>query len=558
MLTLGDSPPICQKPYTLPLKHYSSVQQEIETLEQAGIIKKSLSPWASPIIIVPKKSAPDEPPRWRMCVDFRKINDLQPQVRRVDSATSENISLVPLPKINEMYAVLCGSKIFTTLDLRSGYYHINLNEESKAKTAFVTPFGKYEFNSIPFGLAQAPAYFQQLISMVLQDCRDFAMAYLDDIIILSQTPEEHLKHIEIIFQKLKIAGPKLKESKCGFFKSEIHYLGHLISDKGIQPLPEKLDTIRNMPHPQTPKEIKQFLGLTGYYQKFIPHFSEISRPLAKLTAKDTSFEWTSQCQLSFEMLKDALTSAPILKYPDTEKPYTIFTDASKYGWAGVLTQEHTSIVDGEKVTTNHPVAYVSEMFRGSQLNWAAMMKEAYAIYMTVKKCTFYLTGADITLRSDHLTLNKFLQKNTLNLHVNNWAVEIKSFKIKFVHIAGKDNVITDTLSHLIDIDPDIVLEPELKDYEFGSYCFETLPKARRSSVAEKLASVDGVDVCEISITYDNDENSPNSVEMPLSDEKFSQLQMGDKKIKNLRVRVSNGEYPDFYKIVNNIFVQNGS
>ena len=138
-----------------------------------------------------------------MCVDFRKINDLQPQVRRVDSATSGNISLVPLPKINEMYAALCGANIFTMLDLRSGYYHINLDEKSKAKTAFVTPFGKYEFNSVPFGLAQAPAYFQQLISMVLQDCRDFMMAYLDDIIIFSRTPEEHLKHIEIIFQKSK-------------------------------------------------------------------------------------------------------------------------------------------------------------------------------------------------------------------------------------------------------------------------------------------------------------------------------------------------------------------
>ena len=486
-----------------------------------------------------------------MCVDFRKINDLQPQVRRVDSATSGNISLVPLPKIDEMYAVLHGAKIFTTLDLRSGYYHINLDEELKAKTAFVTPFGKYEFNSVPFGLAQAPAYFQQLISMVLQDCRDFAMVYLDDI-IFSRTLEEHLKHIEIIFQKLKAAGLKLKESKCDFFKREIHYLGHLISDKGIQPLPEKLDTIRNMPHPRTPKEIKQFLGLTGYYQKFVPHFSEISRPLAKLTAKDTWFKWTSQCQFSFEILKEALMSAPILKYPDTDKPYTIFTDVSKYGWAGVLTQEHTTIIDGKQVTTNHPVAYVSGMFRGSQLNWAAMMKEAYAIYMTVKKCTFYLTGADITLRSDHLPLNKFLQKNTLNLHVNNWAVEIESFKIKFVHIAGRDNVITDTLSHFINIDPDIVLEPELKNYEFGSYCFKTLPKARSSSVTEKLASVDGVDVCEISITYDNGKNSPNSVEMPRSDEKFSQLQIRDKKINNLRVRVSNGEYPDFYKIENNI------
>ena len=175
----------------------------------------------------------------------------------------------------------------------------------------------------------------------------------------------------------------------------------------------------------------------------------------------------------------------------------------------------------KQVTTNHPVAYVSGMFHGSQLNWAAMTKEAYAIYMTIKKSTFYLTGADITLRSDHLPLNKFLQKNTLNLHINNWAVEIESFKIKFVHIVGKRITwIADTLSCLIDINPDTILEPELKDYEFGSYCFKTLPKARSLSVSEKLASVDGVDVCEISITYDNGANLPNSVEMPLSDEKI--------------------------------------
>ena len=170
--------------------------------------------------------------------------------------TQGNLSLIPLPKIDEMYANLHGAKIFTTLDLRSGYYHIALDKESKAKTAFVTPFGKYEFNAVPFGLAQAPAYFQQLISIVLQDFSDFAMAYLDDIIIFSQNEEDHLKHTEIIFKKLKKADLKLKESKCDFFKKEIHYLGHLILVSSIQPLPEKLESIRSMPKPRSPKEIK--------------------------------------------------------------------------------------------------------------------------------------------------------------------------------------------------------------------------------------------------------------------------------------------------------------
>ena len=209
-----------QKPYTLPLKFYSWVQQEIEILEHVGVIRKSISPWVSPIVVVPKKSAPGESPRHRMCVDFRKINEIQPKTQRVDKQTytQGNLSLIPLAKINKMYANLCGAKIFTTLDLQSGYYHIALDKEYKAKTAFVTPFSKYEFNAVPFGLAQAPAYFQQLISNVLHDCGAFVMAYLDDIITFSKNEQEHLKYIEIIFKKFKEVQLKLKESKCDFFK----------------------------------------------------------------------------------------------------------------------------------------------------------------------------------------------------------------------------------------------------------------------------------------------------------------------------------------------------
>ena len=225
---MGDSPPICQKPYTLPLKHYSCVQQEIEKLEHVGLIKKSISPWASPIVMVPKKSAPGQPPRWRMCINFKKINELQPKTQRLDKHTNTqgNLSLIPLLKIDKMYANLCSARIFTTLDLRSGYYHIGLDMESTTKTAFVTPFGKYEFNAIPFSLPQAPAYFQQLISMVLQDCSEFVMVYLDNI-IFSKNKAEHLKHIEIIFQKLRAAGLKFKAFKCDFFQKRNTLLGPL-------------------------------------------------------------------------------------------------------------------------------------------------------------------------------------------------------------------------------------------------------------------------------------------------------------------------------------------
>ena len=173
-----------------------------------------------------------------------------------------------------MYAKLKGAKVFSTIDLRSGYHHIALGKDSRAKTAFVTPFGKYEFLMVPFGLAQAPAYFQLLMNKVLEGL-SYAMTYLDDIIIFSKNEEEHLGHLEEVFHQLRQAGLKMKHSKCDFFKSEIHYLGHLISADGISPLPDKLDSIKNMPAPKDTKEIKQFLGLTGYYRKFVPWFADI-------------------------------------------------------------------------------------------------------------------------------------------------------------------------------------------------------------------------------------------------------------------------------------------
>ena len=363
----GDSPPIASKPYTLSIKHYDWVQKEITTLERAGIITKSISPWASPVVIVPKKSASGEPPQRRMCVDFRRLKKQLPKVKNM-SGGKGCISLVPLPKIDELYIKLQGYKVFSTLDLRSGYYHTGLSDSAKPKTAFVvTGMGKFEFNRVPFGLAQVPAYFQRLIHEVLTDC-NFAMGYLDDIIIFNKTEEEHLQHLEEIFEWLRKAGLMLKLQKCSFFKKHIQYLGYLISDEGIQPLSEKLESIANMPVPQNAKQVKQFLGLVGYYRKFVPLFSDIARPLTQLTRKNEGFNWSTECDKCFHMLKDYLQEAPILRYLDPTADYILYTDASKYAYAGVLTQS----ING----TDHPVAYTSGLFRGSQLNWAALTKEA--------------------------------------------------------------------------------------------------------------------------------------------------------------------------------------
>ena len=258
----GDSPPIIEKPYTLPLKHTKWVQRELEILEKAGVIVRSVSPWASPIVVVPKRTAPGEPPKWRLCVDYRALNSLLPPVKKAYSKAKGILTLVPLPKMDEIYARLKNSMIYSTFDMRSRYYHMVLSNKARPKSAFVSSFGKWEFKRCPFGLAQAPAYFQRLVNEVLSGLT-FAFGYLDDILVYSHDMEAHRKHLRTLFMRLQEADLKLKEVKCNFLKKHIQYLGHIVSRKGITPMPEKLACIKEMPPPKTPKEIKQFLGLVG-------------------------------------------------------------------------------------------------------------------------------------------------------------------------------------------------------------------------------------------------------------------------------------------------------
>ena len=228
--------------------------------------------------------------------------------------------------------------------------------------------------------------------------------------------------------------------------------------------------------------MKQFLGLLGYYRKFVPHFADISRPLTKLTRHNVVFEWTDQCSKAFNHLSELLMEYPILRYPDPKQGYILSTDASGIGWSGVLTQEH---MDDKGKAKNHPICYVSGQFRGSQLNWAALTKEAYAIYMSVRRLSFYVTDAEVTIRSDHLPLKKFLNKQTMNSKVNNWAVELEQFRLHLEWIPGTRNLLADSLSRLLDVVPDAQNTKEPDDHEFGSYCFEELEPAK---VMEKVST----------------------------------------------------------------------
>ena len=401
---------------------------------------------------------------------------------------------------------------------------MGLSAKARPKSAFVTPTDKYEFTRCPFGLMQAPAYFQRLINKVLVGL-DFTFGYLDDILIYSPDVPTHLVHIRQLFQRLREADLKLNREKCNFFKSHIQYLGHIISGEGIKPLPEKLDSIKEMPPPTTPKEVKQFLGLIGYYRKFVPRFANVARPLTNLTRLDQPFEWSDKCQASFELLKKALIKEPILRFPDPNKPYTLYTDASKYAWLCVLTQQYTHNIDNKQIVVNHPITYVSGLFKGSQLNWVALTKEAYAIYMSIKKLTYYLEDAEITLRSDHLPLKRFLQRNTLNTKVNNWAVEISLFKITFEYIKGIKNTLADTMSRLIALDPDNQLVDELEGFEYGSYAFNNIDPIKTQVEINEMTNKTGV---ETPVSLPSEDTT-----LPIEDNKLIELQKEDKFCKNI-------------------------
>ena len=465
-------PPVSQKPYTIPLKYEAWVRKELEMLEEAGIIQRSTSPWGAPIIIVPKRTEEGAPAEQRICVDFRVLNALCPPTVKANSNAKGILSAYPLPKIDQLLTRLHGAKLFSTIDLTSAYYHIGLSEEASEKSAFITPWGKWKFNRVPFGLREAPGIFQNLMDQILAGV-DYAMAYLDDLIIFSSDSyEEHLTYLEEIMHSLETTGLKVKQSKCHWFVEEVQYLGHMISGGGIAPLPDKVTAMQDMTRPTTVTGVKSVLGFTNYYRKFIPRYADIVIPLVDLTRLRVPFIWSPKCQISLDMLKTALSSHPILKLPDPDKPYTMYTDASKYAYAGVLTQPYTDPEGDDLPHINHPITYVSGLFKGSQQNWPCLVKEAYACFKSIRRLYYYLAGAQVTLVSDHLPLKTFLHKETHNYLVNNWAVELSAYDIRFRFIKGKDNLLADSLSRLIEQGISEAQVPEPSGQEFGYYLFD--------------------------------------------------------------------------------------
>ena len=296
-IDVGVNQPIKMRPYRTPIKNREVIDKAIDEMLDADVIRRSRSPWSFPVVIVDKKDGSK-----RFCIDFRKLNQI----------TKKNS--YPLPLIDDILALLSKSKFFTSLDLKSGYWQVAMDVKDKEKTAFACHKGLFEFTVMPFGLSNAPAVFQELMSVVLQGCNNFATAYLDDILVFSATLEEHLEHLSIIFGKLRQHKLKLKLKECGFLKLETNYLGFVISEDGIQPDQKKVEAIRSLPAPTCVREVRSFIGMCSYYRRFIPNFSQTAEPIVALTRKYAHFKWSDSHQKAFEFLKDSLTSVPLLVY----------------------------------------------------------------------------------------------------------------------------------------------------------------------------------------------------------------------------------------------------
>ena len=315
-------PPIRSRPYLPPLTSQTFINEEVQRMLENKLIKESTSPWTSPVVLVRKKNG-----KLRFCVDYRKLNN----ITKKDS--------YPLPRIDEMLDSLAGAKYFSTLDLMSGYWQVAMDPEDQEKTAFITRHGTYEFNVMPFGLCNAPATFQRLMDRVYKGIAyKYVVVYLDDTNIFSRTFDDHIKHLREVFTRIRKAGLKLNIEKCNFWMNKLPFLGHIITEKGISPDPDKIIAVQNIQPPTTVTLLRSFLGLAGYYRRFIKNFSAIAQPLNQLLHKDTAYEWNNKCQQAFEELKQRLVTAPILIYPNYKAEFILATDASYHGYGATLSQ----------------------------------------------------------------------------------------------------------------------------------------------------------------------------------------------------------------------------
>lgn len=418
----GNAAPIHCNPHTMPHRLRPLLQEELADMSRRGYIEPSKSSWAAPIVYVKKKDG-----GWRLCVDFRKLNEVA------------KINVYPLPRIQDIFSTLAGTRYFSSLDLAKGFWQIKIDEASKQKTAFTTCFGLYQFARLPMGLATAPGAFQEAMSTVLSGLNwVHAMVYLDDILVFSPTFAKHLETLDDVLKRLSSANLRAKLKKCEFARTQLQYLGHVINSRGIMPDDSKVQAVRVFQAPVSRKELETFLGKAGYYCRFIQDFSKVAYPLFRLKRNDVEWSWGAKEQEAFETLKERLCEAPVLRHPDFKQDFLVQTDASGYGIGAVLSQQFE---DGE-----HPIAYASRTLKDAETRYATIEREALGIYWGVRHFEQYLLGGHFTVLTDHKPLESMMRKEHLNTRIQNFVLRLQHFDFTIRYKEGVENGNADALS----------------------------------------------------------------------------------------------------------------
>ena len=409
----GTFPPIRQRARRLPIHQRQEESSQIEDMTRRGVIEPSESPWASPIVLVKKKDGST-----RFCIDFRRLNDVTTK------------DAFPLPRIDDSLDRLSGSKWFSTLDLQSGYWQVEMSEQDRGKTAFITAYGLYQFRVMPFGLCNAPATFERLMTKVLDELIDnICLVYLDDVIVHSPSVMEQLTRLDIILGRLKKFGLKLNPKKCVLLQKEVAFLGHVVSAEGVSADPQKISSVNEWPTPRNVHDVRCFLGLCSYYRKFVKGFGDIARPLHQLTEKRRVFHWTEECEDAFRRLKHELTTSPVLAYPTADDPFILDTDACANGLGAVLTQVQHG--------TERVIAYYSKSMTKAEKRYCVTRKELLAVVMGVKQFHHYLYGRKFTVRTDHGALRWLTNFRNPVGQVARWLEILGTYDLDIQHRAGR-------------------------------------------------------------------------------------------------------------------------
>ena len=427
----GDADPIKQRPYRTPPAYQKWVREEITKMEEAGIIRKSSSPWSSPIVIAPKKGSNPGEFAPRLCIDYRKLN----AVTRKDAH--------PIPRIDDMLTAFGKNpNYFTSLDLFSGYYQIGMTERAIERSAFVTTEGQWEFVRMPFGLCNAPPTFQRAMHEVFKDMiGKCLMVYLDDVTIYTETFEEHVRTVEEVLGRLRMNRLFLKPKKCVFATHKMHFLGHVISKNGIHTDPDKVKAVNDYPVPTSTTELRTFLGMATYYRRFVKDFSTITVPMYQLLKKNIPYQWTDDQQEAFEIIKRKLTTAPILAQPDWTKGFLLYTDASSKGLGAILAQKNEK--GNEQV-----ICYASRGTHGAEAKYGATKLECLAVVWATAMFRYYLIGRRFKVITDHRALRWLMNMKEPDSIFARWIVKLQEYDFEVEYRKGKKHQNVDTLSRM--------------------------------------------------------------------------------------------------------------